>query len=72
MSYKSKEKPEMEGPKDMGATSTVQIDSEVKVGLMKGWSHHYFFFINRRKAKMKRKVKCKSYHSLPLPSLSTL
>lgn len=31
MSYRSKEKPEMEGPKDMGATLTLQIDSEVKV-----------------------------------------
>jgi hypothetical protein len=31
MSYKSKEKAEMEGPKDMGATLTLQIDSEVKV-----------------------------------------
>ena len=31
LSYKSKEKPEMEGPRDMGATLTLQIDSEVKV-----------------------------------------
>ncbi len=31
LSYKSKEKPEMEGPKDMGATLTLEIDSEVKV-----------------------------------------
>ena len=31
MSYRSKEKPEMEGPKDMGATLTLEIDSEIKV-----------------------------------------
>ena len=33
MSYKSLEKKERDGPQDMGATSIVQIDTEVKVRL---------------------------------------
>ena len=45
MSYKSKEKPEMEGPKDMGATSTIQIDSEVKVN-PESPQHHFYIIIS--------------------------